>query len=196
MLRKPALLLGLIALSTTISLAQDANLQNSITLNVGFANADLGGSRPRIVTSKFSSVNSSVVVNASSVERQAFDVLNNKRIALGLDALAWNDSVAAVARLHSRNMAEQDFFSHKGMSGDLVSDRADRLNLGIWRAIGENIAFNRGFDDPVGKAVDSWLDSPSHRNNILSQTWRESAVGVAIRPDGSYYFTQVFLARK
>ena len=71
MLRKPALLLGLIALSTTISLAQDANFQNSITLNVGFANADLGGSRPRIVPSKSSAVNSSVVVHAASVERQA-----------------------------------------------------------------------------------------------------------------------------
>ncbi len=97
MLRKPALLLGLIALLTTISSAQDANLQNSIALSVGFANSDLRDSRPRIVPSKSSSVNSSVVVNAGSVERQAFDALNRKRLGLGLDALAWNDSVAAVA---------------------------------------------------------------------------------------------------
>lgn len=135
-------------------------------------------------------------VNIKAVERSAFDLLNGKRLEKGLNALVWSDELEAVARLHSQNMAEFQFFSHRGLDNKLVSDRADDAGVGRWRAIGENIAFNRGFADPVAKAVELWLDSPSHRRNLLSETWKESAVGVAVAEDGSYYFTQVFLARK
>lgn len=135
-------------------------------------------------------------VNVSAVERSAFELLNKKRVERGLAALNWSSDLEVVARQHSQNMAEFQFFSHRGLDNKLVSDRADAAGVGRWRAIGENIAFNRGFDDPVGKAVELWLDSPSHRRNLLSDTWKESAVGVAVAEDGSYYFTQVFLARK
>ena len=63
-------------------------------------------------------------------------------------------------------------------------------------SIGENIAFNRGYKDPVEVAVELWLKSPSHRQNLLKSDWSESAVGIAVADDGSYYFTQVFLTRK
>ncbi len=93
-------------------------------------------------------------------------------------------------------MAEFQFFDHKGLDNKMVSDRADAVKVGKWRAIGENIAFSRGFSDPIAKAVELWLDSPSHRRNMLSADWKESAVGVAVTEDGAYYFTQVFLVRK
>jgi uncharacterized protein YkwD len=93
-------------------------------------------------------------------------------------------------------MAEYSFFSHKGLDSKMVSDRADELGSRQWRAIGENIAFNRGFQDPISKAVDLWLDSPSHRRNLLDPNWKESAVGIAVAGDGSYYLTQVFWVRK
>lgn len=141
-------------------------------------------------------VENSAVVNVKAVERVAFEMLNKKRADNGLAPLVWSDDLESVARQHSQNMAEFQFFSHRGLDNKLVSDRADKAGVGRWRAIGENIAFNRGYDDPVAKAVELWLDSPSHRRNLLSNTWKESAVGVAVAEDGSYYFTQVFLARK
>jgi uncharacterized protein YkwD len=54
----------------------------------------------------------------------------------------------------------------------------------------------RGFDDPAGLAVEKWMESAAHRKNLLTPNWKESAVGVAITEDGTYYFTQVFLVRK
>ncbi|MBK7394583.1 MAG: CAP domain-containing protein [Chloracidobacterium sp.] len=122
--------------------------------------------------------------------------MNQKRAEVGLKPLIWNDDLEKIARGHSENMAEYDFFSHRGLDGKAVSDRADAAGLSKWRSIGENIAFNRGYQDPIAKAVDLWLNSPSHKNNLLSASWKESAVGVAITEDGSYYFTQVFLLRK
>jgi uncharacterized protein YkwD len=93
-------------------------------------------------------------------------------------------------------MAEYHFFSHKGQDGQMVDGRAEQAGIFNWRAIGENIAFNRGYDDPVGLAVEKWLESPSHRENMLNKEWIESGLGVAIGADGSYYFTKVFLLRK
>ncbi|MFM9903786.1 MAG: CAP domain-containing protein [Pyrinomonadaceae bacterium] len=155
-----------------------------------------GLGRPRVVETKTAGVKASVLVKIASIEHTVFDLVNQKRAESGLKALAWSDSLEGIARLHSQNMADFNFFSHRGLDGKMVSDRADEAGLSQWQAIGENIAFNRGFQDPIAKAVDLWLNSPSHKNNMLSEKWRDAAVGVAIGEDGSYYFTQVFLKRK
>lgn len=149
-------------------------------------------SRPRMVV-PVAMVASSVFKNSAPFERTALELLNAKREERGLKPLTWSNKLLPVARLHSQNMAEYDFFSHKGIDGKYVSDRADQSNIGDWESIGENIAFNRGFDDPVAKAVKLWLSSPSHFNNIMNPMWKETAIGIAIREDGSYYFTQVFV---
>lgn len=133
---------------------------------------------------------------AAQLERRVFEMLNAERRSQGLSELEWNDDVAAVARLHSQNMAEAKFFSHRGSDGSMVDDRADRMGLGAWRTIGENIAYTRGYDDPAGLAVEKWMESTAHRKNLLGGSWKESAVGVAITADGTYYLTQVFLLRK
>ncbi len=195
--KKLLLCLALFAVFANLSLAQENSIQNPVAIRVGYGGDFLrDDSRPRVVTVKASAVKSSVIANAASLERTAFELVNQKRVGLGLKPLAWNNDLATVARLHSQNMAEFDFFAHRGLDGKLVSDRADMLGLGKWSSIGENIAFNRGYSDPVAKAVDLWLNSPSHRNNLLSESWKESAIGIAISDDGSCYFTQVFLLRK
>ena len=133
---------------------------------------------------------------ARDLEKQVFQLLNTERESNNLALLEWNDDVAKIARLHSENMAKYKFFSHTGLDGLMVNERADLLGIRRWRAIGENIAFSRGYDKPGEFAVEGWLNSAKHRNNILSSRWKESAVGVAAAPDGSVYFTQVFLLRK
>lgn len=184
------LFFGLLSALATNSLAQDLNLQHA-SLRLG---DDL--TRPRRVGDRAAGVKAAVVVNTATVERTAFELINQKRIENGLKPLVWSDELATIARLHSHNMAELNFFSHRGLDNKMVSDRADDIGLKKWRAIGENIAFNRGYGDPVEKAVELWLDSQSHRQNLMNSTWAESAVGVAVAEDGSYYFTQVFMLRK
>ncbi|MGD9562588.1 MAG: CAP domain-containing protein [Pyrinomonadaceae bacterium] len=130
---------------------------------------------------------------ARALERDAFQLINAERARSGLTTLSWNDKIAGVARLHSGNMARFNFFSHRGLDGRMVDERADELNMGPWRAIGENIAFMKGFDDPVAMAVEKWLNSPGHRKNLLNPDWTETGVGLSVTQDGKYYFTQVFI---
>jgi uncharacterized protein YkwD len=136
---------------------------------------------------------STKLLSIPSLEHQVFGLINEKRIQNGLKPLIWNEQVAQVARLHSRNMALYNFFSHVGIDGKRVDDRADSFRLSNWRMIGENLAFNRGFSDPVGRAIDGWMQSPQHRENLLRKKWREAGVGVSITPTGAYYFTMVFI---
>ena len=152
--------------------------------------------RPRIYSSEPAKpAGKSKATNALDLERRAFELINRQRTATGLEALAWSDDAAKIARLHSENMANYNFFSHTGIDGSMVNDRADSFGVRKWRAIGENIAYNQGFENPVEFAVERWMQSPKHRDNLLNSRWKESGIGIAVTADGTYYFTEVFLAR-
>ena len=134
-------------------------------------------------------------LTSANLERLVFEFVNQKRTENGLPALVWSEQAAEVARLHSSNMAANNFFSHAGLDGKRVDARADRMGLRNWRMIGENIAYNRGYGEPVARAVESWMRSPGHRKNILNSRWKETGIGIAVTADGTYYFTQIFLLR-
>lgn len=196
MYKKLSVFLGLFAALAINLSAQSIDFQNQSAINVGASvNVPDPITRPRIVDGKAAGVESSVIVNTRRSERIAFELINQKRAENGLEPLTWSDDLASIARIHSQNMAQLNFFSHRGQDNKMVSDRADAAGIKKWRAIGENIAFNRGYGDPISKAVDLWLNSPSHRHNLLDENWKETAVGVAIGADGSFYFTQVFLKK-
>jgi len=197
--RKILLLLALVAAFSFNTLAQGPNLHTAVALkvNTGGEGLDpLGILESDEAVEKTSGVKASVIVNTASVERQAFELINQERARYAQPPLTWNDKLVEVARIHSANMAEFRFFSHRGLDDKLVSDRADDCKVGRWRAIGENIAYNRGHKEPIGKAIELWLNSPSHRRNMLDKNWSDSAIGIAIAADGSYYFTQVFMTRR
>lgn len=153
--------------------------------------------RPRIHAEKSESKpNVLTALTVLDLERQAFQLINEKRQEQGLKPLEWNETVAKIARIHSQDMANNKFFGHTGHDGSSVDDRADSIGLNKWRAIGENIAYNRGFAQPVEFAVERWMQSPKHKQNLLDDRWQESAIGIAVTQEGTYYFTQVFLLRK
>ncbi|MGI8813122.1 MAG: CAP domain-containing protein [Pyrinomonadaceae bacterium] len=131
----------------------------------------------------------------AGLEHHLFDLLNAARAENGLESLRWDENVAALARIHSRNMADYRFFNHRGTDGQTVDGRAADLGMGDWLGIGENIASMKGYDDPCAIAAANWMKSPAHRQNLLSGRWNQSAVGIAIAEDGTYYFTQVFMLR-
>jgi uncharacterized protein YkwD len=129
----------------------------------------------------------------SDLERQVFALINQQRIQSGLKPLIWNELAAETARLHSKNMASYNFFNHAGVDGKRVDERADSVGLHKWRVIGENLAYNRGFNNPIERVIESWMKSSEHRKNLLRKNWHESGVGISVTPNGTYFFTQVFI---
>lgn len=134
----------------------------------------------------------SASVAATSLERQAFNAVNAERARKGLQPLVWDGELCAVARRHSENMGRRNFFDHEGPDGTNLLDRMGGIN---WKALGENIAYNQGHDDPTSLAIDQWMHSPKHRANILRGNFTHSAIGIARTSDGRVYLTQVFITR-
>ena len=157
----------------------------------------IGGKRPaqKQVRTVQASYSPRVFGSANAVETRTFELMNAQRQAIGLPLLQWDEQIVALARSHSESMAADKYFSHKDPSGGYVDSRASKLGIFNWMAIGENIAFMKGHDDPASMAVEKWMQSTSHKKNILSNQWRDSAIGIAVAADGAIYFTQVFIAK-
>ena len=129
------------------------------------------------------------------MEQRAFELINAQRRARGQSPLVWDAELTRMARLHSENMAARNFFAHTDPQGQNVVMRASMQGVTGWRAIAENIAYNQGFDDPVGFAVERWMQSPKHRENILRNNFTHAGIGVVRAADGRVFFTQVFVTR-
>jgi uncharacterized protein YkwD len=134
-------------------------------------------------------------VAATGDERRAFELINAERQRRGLRPLVMDGSLTRLARYHSEDMARGGYLSHTDRQGLDLRGRADVLGLRNWKAIAENIAYNQGYSDPTAFAVERWMISEKHRENVLNDEYTHAGVGVVRASDGTYYFTQVFMRR-
>ena len=133
----------------------------------------------------------SIAVAATSDEQRAFELINDERRARGRSPLVIDGELTRMARYHSENMAGRGFFNHVDREGLDLTGRAAVLGLVGWKALGENIAYNQGYDDPTAFAVERWMISDKHRANILNREFTHAGIGIAKAADGSVFFTQV-----
>ena len=113
--------------------------------------------------------------------------LNRIRAQHGLAPLRSNAKLRAAADVHSLAMARNGFFAHESRDGTSFWKRVQRYygnsGFGFW-SVGENLLWSSG-DLTAAQAVEMWMKSPKHRENILTPRWREiglSAVRVAPAP--------------
>ena len=138
---------------------------------------------------------SPTLAEASAIERRAFEQTNLARVQNGLPALEWDADVCRMAREHSESMSRLNYFSHTTPDGQHLRERARAVGILTFTVLGENIAYNQGYEDPGAFAVERWMASAKHRANILSPEFRAMAIGTYVAPDGSVYLTQTFITR-
>lgn len=104
--------------------------------------------------------------------------------------LTWNAALGAAAQRHSRAMANENFFAHRDLDGDLPADRARDAGY-RGRQIGENIAAGQG---SASKAMAGWLASPGHCANLMNPMFTQVGAAYAenSRSDDGVYWTMVF----
>jgi uncharacterized protein YkwD len=134
-------------------------------------------------------------VEPNALEKRVFEQTNLARVQNGLPPLTWDAELCRMARVHSESMSRQQYFSHVTPEGLRLRERARAAGILQYSVLGENIAFNQGYDDPGAIAVEKWMQSPKHRANILSPEFRAMAIGSYVAPDGSVYLTQTFITR-
>jgi uncharacterized protein YkwD len=132
---------------------------------------------------------------ANQIERRAFERTNLERAKKGLPSLVWDPELCRLARNHSKNMARSGYFSHLTSDGQRLRDRVREIGITHYTALGENIAYNLGYEDPGAFAVERWMLSPAHRANILESGFKAMAVGSFVAADGSVFLTLTFITR-
>lgn len=130
------------------------------------------------------------VVNGT-IDRQAeqdmFRLVNTERAKAGLQLVAFDESLAQVARDHSQDMFRRGYFSHYTPDGLSPFDRMSNASIDYTFA-GENLALAPSTE----LAMQGLMNSPGHRANILNPNFNKIGIGAI---DGGIYgimFSQEF----
>jgi len=127
--------------------------------------------------------------SVKALENEVIRLVNEERAKRGLAALTANWELGRVARYKSQDMIDKGYFSHDSPTYGTPFRMME--NFGIkFTAAGENIAYGQRTPQEV---MNAWMNSPGHRNNILSSSYTQIGVGLAKTKNGVCYWTQMFI---
>jgi len=125
------------------------------------------------------------------------DLVNYERRSRGMKELVVNPLLVRVAREHSREMCELNYFDHFSPTPGLRTPK-DRYLAALghrptWAMIAENLCYCSITD--VDRSHHALMNSPAHRENILNPEFEQIGIGVYESPDGKFWITQLFLTQ-
>lgn len=123
-----------------------------------------------------------------SFENLMVELINQARVAQGLNPLIYTPDNNLVARKHSTSMAENNYFGHVDLNGLRAGDRMKNagMNYNWW---GENLAYGQYSAIYAHEAL---MNSLGHRENILRKEFTHIFVGVNFNDKNQPYFTMNF----
>ncbi|MDC0769077.1 sigma-70 family RNA polymerase sigma factor [Streptomyces sp. HD] len=122
---------------------------------------------------------------------QVVALVNKERSAAGCGPLAEDPLLNKAAQGHSDDMAARDFFDHTNPDGEDPGQRITAAGYN-WSTYGENIAQGQQTPEAV---MESWMNSPGHRANILNCSFKDIGVGIH-NGSGGPWWTQAFGAKQ
>ncbi|WP_328632273.1 CAP domain-containing protein [Streptomyces sp. NBC_00356] len=128
----------------------------------------------------------SATTSEKAASAQVLSLVNQERSKVGCSPVTADSGLASLATAFSDDMASRDFFDHTDPDGATPWDRAKAA--GITDLGGENIARGQANAQSV---MDSWMNSPGHKANILNCDFKTLGVGVHFGSGGPWW-TQDF----
>ncbi|HEU04570.1 MAG TPA: CAP domain-containing protein [Nitrosopumilus sp.] len=140
--------------------------------------------------------------SAEEVELRIHDFVNESRNKTGAVPLQFDPNLAEIARAHSQDMIERNFYSHVNPDGLDATARAENVGYNCYKdygiyaeeGLGENIAQpGSRWITPEDLAYDTvtlWFNSQEHRENMNERSYRIEGIGVAFTDTGKAYITQ------
>lgn len=115
-----------------------------------------------------------ILGTASFGASEIIALTNAKRVENGLPALSSNGLLATAAGFKASDMLANNYWAHNSPSGKTPWSFISAAGYKYVYA-GENLA--RDFTDP-GSVVNAWMNSPSHRANLMDKNFKE--IGVVV----------------
>jgi uncharacterized protein YkwD len=121
-------------------------------------------------------------------ESELINLINAERASHGLGPVRIYNVLMQVARAHSQDMIDRDFFDHVNPDGWGPRDRLDNAGYD-WMTYGENIGAGYSSAELMSNG---WMNSSGHRAIMLTTEFTE--IGVAYVAGGFYehYWTALF----
>lgn len=119
--------------------------------------------------------------NSQAAAKAAFDLVNAKRKEAGLGALIWDSGLEQASAV--RAVEASQFFSHTRPDG------SDWWTVNSNLMYGENLA--KGYAS-ADEAVTAWMNSPTHKANIMDTEFTSGAIAIHIGSNGQWFWAQEF----
>ena len=119
--------------------------------------------------------------DSQAAAKAAFDLVNAKRQEAGLGALTWNSGLEQASAV--RAVEASQFFSHTRPDG------SDWWTVNSNLMYGENLA--KGYAS-ANEAVTAWMNSPTHKANIMDAEFTSGAIALHIGSNGQWFWAQEF----
>lgn len=134
-----------------------------------------------------------------TLEKVMLEMVNRERDVRGLAPLLWSDDLADVARAHSVEMRDKQYFAHESPTPGLERPM-NRYIAGIGttpRIVAENIYRAWGTQHKLSRedieaGHTSLMNSPGHKSNILLAQAERCGIGIAVNENGDIWLTQMF----
>jgi uncharacterized protein YkwD len=130
-------------------------------------------------------------IDPAEGEQELFALINHDRRGAGLEPLIWDNRLAAIARSHSREMAERRYVAHVSPTTGDADARVRAAGL-AFSLVSENVAQ----EGSTKQAHQGFMGSPGHRANVLNPRLTHVGIGiVAATSRGSgtpLYITELF----
>lgn len=122
---------------------------------------------------------SSTGINQKPEQFSTYQILvavNKERVKIGLDPLVEDADLFKAANNKAQEMSQKSYFSHEDpKTGKQWKEFI--LEVGYdYTVAGENLA--KGYDGPT-QMVSAWMNSPSHRENIVNNQVYETGIGIS-----------------
>lgn len=126
----------------------------------------------------------------SNLEKELLNLINEKRVAYGLSKLTFDTAVQKTARAKAEDLVANNYFSHNSPTYGTPFEMMK--NFGVtYKTAGENIAGNSTLEG----AVNAWMNSQGHRENILNNAYNLTGIGVVKSNTYGYVMVQMFVGR-
>jgi uncharacterized protein YkwD len=121
---------------------------------------------------------------ADRLRQRALELANAARIEAGLPELTLSAALNDAAQSHAEDMVDRDYYAHVSPDGRTPRERFRAAGGGRWAISGENIAKCSGCAPPpdaerIAAFHSGWMQSPGHRENILSRGFDRFGFGIA-----------------
>jgi uncharacterized protein YkwD len=129
--------------------------------------------------------------NLDRVEAALLCTMNRERVRAGAVALARAPQLDSSARFHTVDMVRRRYLGHEASGHPPLLARIRGYGYFTGARDGyyaENVGVGPGANGTARALVTAWMDSPSHRTNLLFPSFRDVGISaIATGPDPVFY---------